>query len=230
MATHITTHTHDSSNVMLLSYLFIFFQAGSLPSAAPVAHEPSQSTQPLPPVSHQTHPAYTSHLAPASSTTTSQQQELQAKILSLFNSGSGTSVATTPTSAPQTQSYSSSLGQQSTGLTSILTSAVTPSLTPSQPQSLLSSRPVARPSVSRMPGPQSVQRSTGPTGAGINFDNPSVQKALDTLIQSGPALNQLVNSATAVAAAPRAAQGIGQGVVQGMGQTPQSVSHYPRHY
>ncbi|KYO28594.1 nuclear receptor coactivator 5 [Alligator mississippiensis] len=34
-----------------------------------------------------------------------------------------------------------------------------------------------------------------PVSSGINFDNPSVQKALDTLIQSGPALSHLLQQA-----------------------------------
>uniref|UniRef100_A0A672FFT1 Nuclear receptor coactivator 5 n=1 Tax=Salarias fasciatus TaxID=181472 RepID=A0A672FFT1_SALFA len=46
----------------------------------------------------------------------------------------------------------------------------------------------------RLPAQPAVQRAAPPS-SGINFDNPSVQKALDTLIQSGPSLNHLVNAA-----------------------------------
>ncbi|KAL7891708.1 hypothetical protein AOLI_G00011840 [Acnodon oligacanthus] len=214
-------------------------------------HEPSQPTQALTPASHQTHPTlsthpvHSSHLAPASTSATSQQQELQAKILSLFNSGSGSSVASSPASAPQPQGYTTSLGQQSTGLPSALSSSAMSTLAATQSPSMLSPRPTLRPPVGRMPAPQVLQRTVGSAGTGINFDNPSVQKALDTLIQSGPALNHLVNSTSAAAAAAAASrpaqvlgqgmgqgitQSLGQGVGQSMGQGPPPVSHYPRHY
>uniref|UniRef100_A0A8C3A1W0 Nuclear receptor coactivator 5 n=1 Tax=Cyclopterus lumpus TaxID=8103 RepID=A0A8C3A1W0_CYCLU len=58
---------------------------------------------------------------------------------------------------------------------------------------------------------------TPSSASGINFDNPSVQKALDTLIQSGPSLNHLVSPAAA------------QQPPTSMGQVP-PLSMYPRHY
>lgn len=193
---------------------------GSHPSSISATHEPSQPTpgsQTHPSLS--THAVHSSHLIPASTTATSQQQELQAKILSLFNSGSGSSAVSNPVSAPQSQDYGSSLSQQSTGLPSSLSG---------QPMSSLAG---VRPPVGRMPAPQGLQRPVGSTGTGINFDNPSVQKALDTLIQSGPSLNHLVNSGSAAAGPPpRPTQGMGQGMVQSMGQGPPPVSHYTRHY
>ncbi|XP_066521956.1 nuclear receptor coactivator 5 isoform X2 [Hoplias malabaricus] len=206
----------------------------SLTSALPATREVSQPTQALAPASHQTHsslsthPIHTSHLPPSSTSSTSQQQELQAKILSLFNSGSGSAVSSSPASGPPPQGYTSGLSQ-STGLSSTQSSSGMSTLASGQSPSMLSPRPTIRPPVNRIPAPQGVQRPAGSVGAGINFDNPSVQKALDTLIQSGPALNHLVKSSTAPAAAPRPGQGMGQGVSQNMGQGP-PVSHYPRHY
>ncbi|KAK7916469.1 hypothetical protein WMY93_012230 [Mugilogobius chulae] len=58
--------------------------------------------------------------------------------------------------------------------------------------------------------------------AGINFENPSVQKALDTLIQSGPSLNHLVGPGAPQHPAPRPGPG--------MGQAPPPMSMYPRPY
>ncbi|XP_076870061.1 nuclear receptor coactivator 5 isoform X2 [Brachyhypopomus gauderio] len=197
---------------------------GSHPSAVQVTHEPQPPSQALPPAPHQTHPSlsthpiHSSHLPPAATPTTSQQQELQAKILSLFNSGSGTSAAPSPAAAPQSQGYGSTLGQQSTGLSSSIASAAMPALAPAQPQGMLSPRLGMRPPAGRMAAPQNLQRPAVSTGTGINFDNPSVQKALDTLIQSGPTINHLVNAGNA-AVAPRPGQGMGQSLGQGMGQS-----------
>uniref|UniRef100_A0A4W4EVP5 Nuclear receptor coactivator 5 n=1 Tax=Electrophorus electricus TaxID=8005 RepID=A0A4W4EVP5_ELEEL len=221
---------------------------GPHPSAVPVTHDPQPPSQSLPPASHQahplsTHPIHSTHLPPVATSTTSQQQELQAKILSLFNSGSGTSAAPSTAATPQSQGYSSTLGQQSTGLSSSVSNPAMPALATAQPQGMLSPRLGMRPPAGRMAAPQSLQRPAVSTGTGINFDNPSVQKALDTLIQSGPTLNHLVNSGN-VAAAPRPGQSMGQGMsqgmgqgmsqgmgmAQGMGQGPPQVSHYSRHY
>lgn len=155
-----------------------------LPSAAGLAPPSHAASQP-------------SHLSATSSTSAnpSHQQELQAKILSLFNSGSGPLPGSTAGSqgAPQSHSYSS-LGPAS-----------------SQNQSQGYSMP------SRLHPPSTTQRPA----SGINFDNPSVQKALDTLIQSGPSLNNLVT--------PGSAQSMPQRSTPSMGQGP-SMSMYPRHY
>uniref|UniRef100_A0A8C2J493 Nuclear receptor coactivator 5 n=1 Tax=Cyprinus carpio TaxID=7962 RepID=A0A8C2J493_CYPCA len=196
----------------------------------PVTHEPSQPTQPL---SAPAQPAYTSlslhssHLTPASGpSATNQQQELQAKILSIFNSGSGTSSVSSPAPVPQMQGYSSGLGPQTAGLqSSHVAQAGTgmPKIAAIQPQSsMMNPRPALRPPGARMAGPTGAPRPAVTTGTGINFDNPSVQKALDTLIQSGP-INHLVNMGS-VGQGTRSAQGMGQNM------DPSPMSHYSRHY
>ncbi|XP_057193393.1 nuclear receptor coactivator 5 isoform X1 [Triplophysa rosa] len=190
--------------------------AALLPPA--VTHDPAQPTQTL---SAPAQPAYMhSHLPPVSApaSTNSQQQELQAKILSMFNSGGSSVVAASPAPAPQLQGYTSSLGPQNTGLQSSLSVGGVPKTAVVQPQSMMSARSAPRPPVSRMPGPP---RQPVPAGTGINFDNPSVQKALDTLIQSNP-INHLVNLG-GMGQAPRSAP-------QGMDQGPPPMSHYSRHY
>lgn len=210
--------------------LFLFSLVAHPP---PATHEPSQPTQAI---STPAQPAYTSlslhtsHLTPASTpaTATNQQQELQAKILSIFNSGSGSSSVSSPAPAAQAQGYTSSLGPQTTGLQSshAAPAAVAggmPKIATVQPQSsMMNPRPALRPPGARMPGPTGTPRPAVTTGTGINFDNPSVQKALDTLIQSGP-INHLVNMGS-----------VGQGTrsTQGMGQSmdPSPMSHYSRHY
>uniref|UniRef100_A0A3Q2E4F9 Nuclear receptor coactivator 5 n=1 Tax=Cyprinodon variegatus TaxID=28743 RepID=A0A3Q2E4F9_CYPVA len=130
-----------------------------------------------------------SHLAagPSASSNPSHQQELQAKILSLFNSTSN------PMSGPSgiSQSVSQSHSYGSLG----------PSPNPSRP-------------------PIAAQRPPAST-SGINFDNPSVQKALDTLIQSGPSLKTLVGPSSAQQPPPRPAPSMSQGP---------PMSMYPRHY
>ncbi|XP_032370044.1 nuclear receptor coactivator 5 isoform X12 [Etheostoma spectabile] len=170
----------------------------------------------LPPASHSTRPpAQTSHLglsaAPGASANPSHQQELQAKILSLFNSGSGVSGATGgPATASQPQAYSS-LGPPL---------SQNPARPPMPGPPAVGSQGYGAPP-GHMQVPPGVQRP--PTSAsGINFDNPSVQKALDTLIQSGgPSLNHLVGPAASQQQPPRSAPG--------MGQIP-PMSMYPRHY
>uniref|UniRef100_A0A8D0DBC6 Nuclear receptor coactivator 5 n=1 Tax=Sander lucioperca TaxID=283035 RepID=A0A8D0DBC6_SANLU len=191
--------------------------AATVHAAAPAAvhHDVPPSAAGLPPASHSTRtPAQTSHLglsaASGASANPSHQQELQAKILSLFNSGSGVSAgAGGPPSASQPQAYSS-LGPP-------------PSQNPARPSMpgppAVGSQGYGTPP-GRMQVPPGVQRP--PTSAsGINFDNPSVQKALDTLIQSGPSLNHLVGPAGSQQPPPRSAPG--------MGQIP-PMSMYPRHY
>ncbi|XP_059426369.1 nuclear receptor coactivator 5 isoform X1 [Carassius carassius] len=196
----------------------------------PVTHEPSQPTQSL---SAPAQPAYSSlplhstHLISASApSTTNQQQELQAKILSIFNSSSGTSSVSSPTPASQMQGYSSSLGPQTAGLQSshaVPAATGMPKIAAVQPQSsIMNPRPALRPPGARMAGPTGAPRQAATTGTGINFDNPSVQKALDTLIQSGP-INHLVNMGS-VGQGSRSAQGMGQSM------DPSPMSHYSRHY
>lgn len=138
---------------------------------------------------------------------TSHQQELQAKILSLFNTGTSASAGPRVPLAPQSQSYGS------VGLPQ--TQNPPRQSMPGPPAS--GSQGFNAPSV-RMPVAQG-QRA--PTASGINFDNPSVQKALDTLIQSGTSLTPLVGAAMSQQQPPRPAPN--------MGQIP-PMSAYPPHY
>ncbi|XP_069547176.1 nuclear receptor coactivator 5 isoform X4 [Brachyistius frenatus] len=146
---------------------------------------------------------------PSASANPSHQQELQAKILSLFNSGSGPLAgAAAAASSSQAHAYASL--------------APSPSQNPSRPA--LPGPPAAAPQAysnpaGRPPAASAAQRPLT-SASGINFDNPSVQKALDTLIQSGPSLNHLVGTAAAQQPPPRPAPG--------MGQIP--PMSYPRHY
>ncbi|XP_041801115.1 nuclear receptor coactivator 5 [Chelmon rostratus] len=185
--------------------------------AAPAAvhHDIPPSAAGLPPPSHSTHMApQSSHLGPAvtssASVNPSHQQELQAKILSLFNSGTGTSAGAGGPSVPsQSQAYGS-LG---------------PSPSQNPPRLAMPGPPPAGSQgygtpPGRMPLAPSGQRPLSTT-SGINFDSPSVQKALDTLIQSGPSLTTLVGAAASQQPPPRPQPG--------MGQVP-PMSMYPRHY
>ncbi|XP_073707628.1 nuclear receptor coactivator 5 isoform X2 [Garra rufa] len=195
-------------------------------------HEPSQPTQAIATPAQPTYSSlslHATHLTPASTPATSnQQQELQAKILSIFNSGSGASSVSSPAPAAQVQGYSSSLvpqtaSHQSSHAAPASIAGGMPKIATVQPQSsMMSARAALRPPGARMPGPTGAPRPGVNTGTGINFDNPSVQKALDTLIQSGP-INHLVNMGS-----------VGQGTrsTQGMGQSmdPSPMSHYSRHY
>ncbi|XP_042364284.1 nuclear receptor coactivator 5 isoform X2 [Plectropomus leopardus] len=183
---------------------------------AAVHHDVPPSAAGLPPPSHATLTSpQTSHLglsaAASASANPNHQQELQAKILSLFNSGTGAAAGTgIPPSAAQPQGY--------------------PSLVPPTSQNP-TRQPIPGPSPvlaqgygtqqSRMPGAAVAQRPPS-AASGINFDNPSVQKALDTLIQSGPALNHLVGTTSAQQPPPRPAPN--------MSQVPPPMSMYPRHY
>ncbi|XP_029947036.1 nuclear receptor coactivator 5 isoform X2 [Salarias fasciatus] len=149
----------------------------------------------------------------------SHQQELQAKILSLFNNGAG-SLAGAGGAAPAATpplSYSA------------LGAATAPN--PARPA--MTGPPAAAAQgygspPGRLPAQPAVQRAAPPS-SGINFDNPSVQKALDTLIQSGPSLNHLVN-----AAAPPQQQAQQQPQQQQQPPPPRPaappMAMYPRHY
>ncbi|XP_030584581.1 nuclear receptor coactivator 5 isoform X7 [Archocentrus centrarchus] len=171
------------------------------PSAA--GHPPSTLT-----------PPQSGHLSLSAGSSTSanpsHQQELQAKILSLFNSGSGQLTGTSGLSSAPSQSHSyGSLGQP-------------PSQNPARPPMpgpAPGSQGYSNPP-GRMPVAPGGQRPPA-SASGINFDNPSVQKALDTLIQSGPSLNHLVGSGASQQPPPRPSPN--------MGQAP-PVSLYPRHY
>ncbi|KAJ8260455.1 hypothetical protein GJAV_G00182380 [Gymnothorax javanicus] len=215
-------------------------------TAAPSGLEASSPpTQTLPSVGLSAHPvphsAHAAHLPPASgvtasavssasATSSSHQQELQAKILSLFNSGSGAAAAPAPAyvgpmgTTPTLMQPSSPAAVAAAAAAAALASKMAPQ------SGLVSARPALRaPTVAGAPSPYGApssrmsvpQVSTRPSasGAGINFDNPSVQKALDTLIQSGPSINHLVNPLNPAAPRP----------VQGLGQSP-ALGHYGRHY
>lgn len=185
------------------------------PAPGPVHHDIPPSTAVLAPASHSTlAPQQSSHLGLSATATASSnpshQQELQAKILSLFNSGSGSSAAVSSSSS-QVSAYSS-LGPA-------------PSQNPPLRPAMSGPPPAASQGYGAPPGripvTQGGQRPPS-TASGINFDNPSVQKALDTLIQSGPSLNHLVGAASSQPPqAPRPAPS--------MNQVP-PMSMYPRHY
>ncbi|XP_073540010.1 nuclear receptor coactivator 5 isoform X2 [Phyllobates terribilis] len=174
-------------------------------------------------------------------TPSKSQQELQAKILSLFNSGVASSIVS---SNPSTSGATTTPGQNYGTTASIQRSAAqmdVASLGSSvqRPQSLVNqhpspltqgegvrsaaSRPVPAVQMQNMYGqlrpqaPNNAPNQRPVASVGINFDNPSVQKALDTLIQSGPALSHFVSQTTA------------QAVRSGPPQQPSMVS-YPRHY
>ncbi|KAM9296227.1 nuclear receptor coactivator 5 [Gastrophryne carolinensis] len=171
----------------------------------------------------------------AAQTTSNTQQELQAKILSLFNSGSASATNTTisestPT-APTPNYGSMSTSAVDTGPLGISQqrsqAPVSQHPNPMAPVAGVRAaipRPGPAPQVQGLYG-QLSNRMQAPVvpgqrpGAsmGINFDNPSVQKALDTLIQSGPALSHLVSQTT------------GQGVRNAPLQQP-SMAGYPRHF
>lgn len=167
----------------------------------------------LPP-SHSSHiPPQSSHLGLSAGSSASanpnHQQELQAKILSLFNSGTGASAGPGGPATLQSQAYGS-LG---------------PSPSQNPPRQAMPGPPPSGsqgfiPPPGRMPVAPGGQRPPS-SASGINFDNPSVQKALDTLIQSGPALNPLVGAGASQQPPPRPAPGMGQGP---------PMSMYPQHY
>uniref|UniRef100_A0AAV2M6N9 RRM domain-containing protein n=1 Tax=Knipowitschia caucasica TaxID=637954 RepID=A0AAV2M6N9_KNICA len=164
----------------------------ALPTSAPAAAPQPPASRPLAP-------------APGASSSSSNQQELQAKILSLF-SNRGAAGSTPPVAAAPAPSY----GALPPSHAAPPLSAPGPHPSAAQGYGPLTSR--VPPSGLRPPNPSS----------GINFDSPSVQKALDTLIQSGPALNHLV--------APGAPQQHPPPRPPGMGQVPPPMSMYPRPY
>ncbi|NXX98403.1 NCOA5 protein, partial [Centropus bengalensis] len=171
------------------------------------------------------------------------QQELQAKILSLFNSGvaaaaaaaanSGSAASAGTTGGAPTQNFppmaSGQVRSAQMGAGN-LNQAQQRLQTPSTqlpalqgPSRNAGPRPGAPPQAqslygqhqNRLPAPGSVPAQR-PLSSGINFDNPSVQKALDTLIQSGPALSHLVSQTVAQGRAGSSAQ--------------QPMGSYQRHY
>ncbi|XP_033922547.1 nuclear receptor coactivator 5 isoform X2 [Melopsittacus undulatus] len=167
------------------------------------------------------------------------QQELQAKILSLFNSGAAAVANSTPAatagtagSAPNQNFASMGSGQARPAQMGAgnLNQAQQRLQTPSTqipalqgPSRNAGPRPGAPPQAqslygqhqNRLPAPSNVPAQR-PVSSGINFDNPSVQKALDTLIQSGPALSHLVSQTVAQGRAGSSAQ--------------QPMGSYQRHY
>ncbi|XP_071615576.1 nuclear receptor coactivator 5 isoform X1 [Heliangelus exortis] len=196
----------------------------SLPSSQ--AHQSSQPLVPAPSV-------------PVSSS--NPQQELQAKILSLFNSGAAVAAAVNSSSAASAgtsgnapnQNFANMAGGQARSApvsAGNLNQAPQRLQTPSTqlpalqgPSRNAGPRPGAPPPAqslygqhqNRLPVPGNVP-APRPVSAGINFDNPSVQKALDTLIQSGPALSHLVSQTVAQGRSGSSAQ--------------QPMGSYQRHY
>ncbi|XP_020795863.1 nuclear receptor coactivator 5 isoform X2 [Boleophthalmus pectinirostris] len=174
---------------------------------------PASLGAPPPSAAGQPPPSRPLSSAPGAPPTSSNQQELQAKILSLFtNSGAAASASAPPVGAVPSQGYGAMAPSSHSG----------PSQAPPGPHSAMSHSAVAQsygPPQGRLPPPG--HRPPNPS-APINFDSPSVQKALDTLIQSGPSLNHLV--------APGAPQHPPPRPGLGMGQAPPPMSMYPRPY
>ncbi|NWW77216.1 NCOA5 protein, partial [Climacteris rufus] len=202
----------------------------------------SQSNLPSSQAHQGSQPLVSTPSVPVSSST--PQQELQAKILSLFNSGAAAAAAAAvANSSPAAPAGSSGTtpnqnfanlasgqprpAQMNAGnLNQAQQRLQTPSTqlpalagpsrnagprpgAPPQPQPLYSQHQA------RLPAPANVPAQR-PVSSGINFDNPSVQKALDTLIQSGPALSHLVSQTVAQGRAGSSAQ--------------QPMGSYQRHY
>ncbi|NWI20605.1 NCOA5 protein, partial [Crypturellus soui] len=172
------------------------------------------------------------------------QQELQAKILSLFNSGAAAAAAAAVANSGSAASAASSGGAPTQNFANMASSqarsAQMGAANLNQAQQRLQTpgtqlpalqgpsrnagpRPGAPPPAqslygqhqNRLPAPGNVP-APRPVPSGINFDNPSVQKALDTLIQSGPALSHLVSQTVAQGRAGSSAQ--------------QPMGSYQRHY
>ncbi|NXN95511.1 NCOA5 protein, partial [Rhinopomastus cyanomelas] len=198
----------------------------------------SQSSLPSSQAHQGSQPLVTAPSVPVSSS--NPQQELQAKILSLFNSGAATAAAAVPNSSSagtsgstasqnfasmssgQAQSAQLGAGNLNQAQQRLQTpSTQLPALqgpsrnagprlgAPPQAQSLYGQHQ------NRLPAPSNIPAQR-PVSSGINFDNPSVQKALDTLIQSGPALSHLVSQTVAQGRAGSSAQ--------------QPVGSFQRHY
>ncbi|XP_054029318.1 nuclear receptor coactivator 5 isoform X2 [Dryobates pubescens] len=186
----------------------------SLPSSQ--AHQGSQPLASAPSV-------------PVSSST--PQQELQAKILSLFNSGAAAAAVANSSPAASAGTAGATPNQNFAGVAGPqarppqmgagnLNQAQQRLQTPSTQLPALqgpSRNPGPRPGAppppqplygqhqNRLPAPGNIPAQR-PVSSGINFDNPSVQKALDTLIQSGPALSHLVSQTVAQGRAGPSAQ------------------------
>ncbi|NXC65284.1 NCOA5 protein, partial [Aleadryas rufinucha] len=222
------------------------------PLQAPMSRQPlgapsgsslgSQSNLPSSQAHQGSQPLVSTPSVPVSSST--PQQELQAKILSLFNSGaaavaaaavanSGPTASAGSSGSTPNQNFANLAGGQprpaqmnAGNLNQAQQRLQTPNTqlpalpgpsrnagprpgAPPQPQPLYSQHQT------RLPAPGSVPAQR-PVSSGINFDNPSVQKALDTLIQSGPALSHLVSQTVAQGRAGSSAQ--------------QPMGAYQRHY
>ncbi|XP_053250784.1 nuclear receptor coactivator 5 [Podarcis raffonei] len=170
--------------------------------------------------------------APSAPVASTPQQELQAKILSLFNSGAAMATAnsgsatgtsqntgfpagpsaqnrpsTTGSGLGQPQQRAPAQGPQFSSHGGPTRGAGPRAAAPQASQPLYQNRP---------PAPSNASASRPAPSSGINFDNPSVQKALDTLIQSGPALTHLVNQTVGQARPPPSSQ--------------QQLGSYHRHY
>ncbi|KAM9177989.1 nuclear receptor coactivator 5 isoform 2-T2 [Mergus octosetaceus] len=211
-------------------------QSLGTPSASSLG---SQSSLPSAQAHQGSQPLVSAPSVPVSSA--NPQQELQAKILSLFNSGAAAAAVANSSSAtsagtsggtPSQNFASMASGQARSAQMSAgnLNQAQQRLQTPSAqlpalqgPSRNAGPRPGAPPPAqalygqhqNRLPAPGSVPAQR-PVSSGINFDNPSVQKALDTLIQSGPALSHLVSQTVAQGRAGSSAQ--------------QPMGSYQRHY
>ncbi|NXS49630.1 NCOA5 protein, partial [Balaeniceps rex] len=201
----------------------------------------SQSSLPSSQAHQGSQPLVSAPSVPVSSS--NPQQELQAKILSLFNSGAAVAAAAVANSSsaasagtsggtPNQNFANMASGQARSAQMSAgnLNQAQQRLQTPSTqlpalqgPSRNAGPRPGAPPQAqslygqhqNRLPAPGNVPAQR-PVSSGINFDNPSVQKALDTLIQSGPALSHLVSQTVAQGRAGSSAQ--------------QPMGSYQRHY
>ncbi|NXG55472.1 NCOA5 protein, partial [Hemiprocne comata] len=199
----------------------------------------SQSSLPSSQAHQGSQPLVSAPSVPVSSS--NPQQELQAKILSLFNSGSAAAAAANSGSAASVGTSGSTPNQNFANMAGGQARAAQMSAgninqapqrlqAPSTqlpalqgPSRNAGPRPGAPPQAqslygqhqNRLPAPGSVPAQR-PVSSGINFDNPSVQKALDTLIQSGPALSHLVS------------QTVAQGRPGSSAQQP--MGSYQRHY
>ncbi|NWZ82609.1 NCOA5 protein, partial [Poecile atricapillus] len=202
----------------------------------------SQSNLPSSQAHQGSQPLVSTPSVPVSSST--PQQELQAKILSLFNSGAAAAAAAAVANSGPAASTGSSGSTPNQNFANLSGGQPRPAQMNAgnlnQPQQRLQTpntqipalpgpsrnagpRPGAPPQPqplygqhqTRLPAPGNVPAQR-PVSSGINFDNPSVQKALDTLIQSGPALSHLVSQTVA--------QGRGGSSAQ------QPMGAYQRHY
>uniref|UniRef100_A0A8C0HM77 Nuclear receptor coactivator 5 n=1 Tax=Buteo japonicus TaxID=224669 RepID=A0A8C0HM77_9AVES len=166
----------------------------------------SQSSLPSSQAHQGSQPLVSAPSVPVSSS--NPQQELQAKILSLFNSGAR-SAQMSAGNLNQAQQRLQTPSTQLPALQGTSRNAGPRPGAPPQAQSLYGQHQ------NRLPAPGNVPAQR-PVSSGINFDNPSVQKALDTLIQSGPALSHLVSQTVAQGRAGSSAQ--------------QPMGSYQRHY